>query len=364
MSGTRHKSLHLCIKSAGAPSDAQLAAIRTYTLADMPAEKLYVRSFVVAHNAIDRDDECFDEALLADFARTLPGKGLFVKHPSGWDGDSGPGKGRWFGAKLERMSVEEARTLLREPALSFPPGVDTAVLLMGDAYLVRTASNADMLDEMDAGIVGDVSLGFVAKSRQPLVDDQGHELTARRLLGPGEALEASLVWLGAQPGARAIKSAKTTPENDVNLQEQLDAEKAAHTATKSALSAAQPAHDIVVKARAALGAHAALLDDPDRLAEVVKAADAHRVALVDQIIAGERHAGLLGDDEESVAAAKAIHMGERLERLQQLAGHYGKRAPSGGRMAPSDPNARTPQDTAQAKGVFATNPAFGGRVGA
>ena len=47
MNPTRTKTLALHIKSAGDPSADQLAAIRRYTLADLPAEKLYVRTFVV-----------------------------------------------------------------------------------------------------------------------------------------------------------------------------------------------------------------------------------------------------------------------------------------------------------------------------
>lgn len=361
MSGqVRHKSLSLRVKSAGAPSDAQLSAISGYTLAEVPAEKLYVRTFIVAHNAIDRDKECFDEALLADFARTLPGKGLFIKHPSGWDGDSGPGKGRWFAASLERMSLDEARKLLREPSLQWPPGIETAVLMQADVYMVRTASNADLQDEIDAGIVGDVSIGFNAKDYERVVDTNGVELNAWRLTGPGEALEASLVWLGAQPGARAIKGAKQSPEiDDVTLQEQYDALKAEYEKTKSALAAAQPSHDVVLAARTALGADAALIDTPALLASTIKAGKSHREALVDQIIAGERHAGLLGDDPELVAAAKAIHMGDTLERLEAHAKHYGTRMPAGGKMTPSDPNALkgdAGDSTKSAPAVFASAP--------
>lgn len=359
MSGAlRQKTLSLCIKSAAAPDDSQLSAIRQFTLVDVPAENLYVRTFIVAHNAIDRDRECFDEALLSDFARTLPGKGLFIKHPSGWGGDSGPGKGRWFAAKLERMALDEARTLLREPNLKFPPGVDTAVLLQADMYMTRTATNADLQTDIDAGIVADVSIGFNAKDCERLVDAAGNEMNAWRLLGPGEALEASLVWLGAQPGARAIKGAKQTPENDdVTLQDMYDAAKAELEKTKSALAAAQPSHDIVLKAREALGSDGALIDSPALLADAVKAGKAHRETLVEQIIAGERHAGLLGDDPESVDAAKAIHMGDSLERLAAHAKHYAAKAPAGSKLEPSDPNA--PKDDAtgnnkSAPAVFAS----------
>ncbi len=364
MSGDiRHKSLSLRLKSAGEASAEQLALIANYTLADVPAEKLYVRTFVVAHNAIDRDKECFDEALLADFARTLKGKGLFIKHPQGWDGDSGPGKGRWFEATLQRMSLEEARTLLREPALQWPPGVETAVLLQADMYMTRTASNADLQTDIDAGIVGDVSIGFTAKDYERLVDASGVELNAWRITGPGEALEASLVWLGAQPGARAIKGAKQSENPDVKPEEQLAAEQTAHAETKSALAAAKPSHDIVLNVRKALGDNAHLVDKPEELAAMVAAGKAHREALVEQVITGERQLGLLGDGEEEVAAAKAIYMGASLDRLAARAKRLGDKTPSGGRMPAGDGASRT-TEPGQKNGPFATNPAFGGQPGA
>lgn len=364
----RHKTLAVAIKSAGEPTAEQMAAIRTYTLADVPAEKLYVRTFALAHNAIDRDNEAFDEGLLADFARTLPGKGLFIKHPTGWDGDSGPGKGRWFAARAERMSLDEARETLRAPDLQWPPGTQTAVLLMADAYLVRTNGNADLLEEIDAGVVSDVSIGFRSGSRAAITDDDGRELTSTRLLGPGEALEGSLVWLGAQPGARAIKGApRNSDPEDTAVEVTKEQYEAAKTAQANAeekaanlqreLDTARPAADQLKALRTALGDAAHLVDKPEQLAEAVKAAGEHRESLVDEIVAAERALGLCGDDDEAVDAAKAIYAGESLGRLKTLAAHYAARAPKGSRMPPSDPCAG--RETG-GKDSFADNPAFGG----
>ncbi|MCD7096943.1 hypothetical protein [Stenotrophomonas sp. MMGLT7] len=363
----RTKTLQLRIKSAGDPSAEQLAQIRQYTLADLPAEQLYVRTFALAHNAIDRDRECFDEALLADYARTLPGKGLFIKHPTSWDGDGGPGKGRWFAAQLDRMSLDEARTLLREPDLKFPPGAATAVVLMASAYLVRTAGNADLLAEIDAGVVGDVSIGSTVKDRERLVDEQGNELNAWRLTGPGEALEGSLVWLGAQPGARAVKGARRDNERDNEREESnVDIEKKLKDATDQVtdlttkLAAAEPSHGIMQAARKALGDHAHLLDKPDELAASVKAAAAYREELVDKVVAAERQVGLCGDDDESVAAAKAIYMGDPLERLQARAKRADTALIKGGRMPGTSGGSRAADapETDASKAALADNPAL------
>jgi hypothetical protein len=351
-----HKSLTLCIKAAGDPTADQLAAIRPYMLADLPPEQLYVRTFALAHNAIDRDDEAFDDSLLADFARTLPGKGLFIKHPSGWDGDSGPGEGRFFHAELQTMSHAEARTLLRQPDLTWPPGVTTATILMASAYMVRTEGNKDLLLKADAGIVSDVSIGFTAKRGDYFRDEAGREMQARRLTSPGEALEGSLVWLGAQPGARAIKGASRTEETDMPTQQELDAANTRATDFENKFKAAEPSHSVIVKAREALGDNAHLIEKPGELADAVKAGQAFRDSLIDTIVKGEREAGLCGDDEESVAAAKAIYAGQPLASLQKRADTVQASAAKGGRVAPTNPPAperTTDEGTKGAPPVFA-----------
>lgn len=365
MSGPRAKSLQLRIKSAGDPTPEQLTAIRQYTLADLAPEQLYVRTFALAHNAIDRDREAFDEALLADFARTLPGKGLFIKHPMDWaNGDrGGPPEGRWFAARTERMSLDEARTLLREPELKFPPDVQTAVLLMADAYLVRTEDNGALLLKIDAGVVGDVSIGFTAKDSERITDGQGNELNAWRILGPGEALEGSLVWLGAQPGARAIKGARTPEDNEMKTysEDQFNAEKSAREAAEQKATEAKASHDLVLKLRTSLGDHAHLVDKPEVLADQIKAADEYRKSLVDEIVAAERQLGLCGDEDESVKAAEAIYAGYDTSKLKQLRDHYAARTTKGGRVGASDPSARggaNDGEPAGNKSALAGNPAL------
>ncbi len=353
----RHKLMTLRIKATAAPSAEHLALINTLALSDMTAEQLYVRTFVVAHNAIDRDNEVFDDALLADFAESLPGKGLFIKHPSGRDGDSGPGEGRWFAAEVQRMSHDEARTLLRAPSLQWPPTVTTAALLMGSAYMVRTDGNKDLLLKIDAGIVSDVSVGFTAKSGGPVTDADGRELTARLITSPGEALEASLVWLGAQPGARAVKAAKTNPDEEPNMptQAELDAANTKAATFETELKAAKPSHDIIIKAREALGEDAHLIDKPEVLAENIKAAKAYRESLIDDIVAGERRAGVCGDDDESVNTAKAIYAGQSLTTLKARAAKFAAAVPAP-QLGAGNPNDK--KDVG-AKCAFAENPAFG-----
>lgn len=335
-------------KGAGTPSEAQLAAIRPYCLADLSADQLYTRSFVLAHNCIDRDQEVFDEGLLADFAKTLPGKGIFVKHPMSWDGDSGPAEGKWYGASLQTMSLADAQALLREPALTLPPDRSTVTLLMADGYFAKTEDNADLLTRLDAGIAGDVSIGFSAAARMPIKDAAGRELQACRIMGPGEGLEGSLVWLGAQPGARAVKHAKnsTNPllqneESDMDLKQMTErAEKA-----ESDIKALKPKADQFDAVKAALGKdHEALADNPTALAALVVAGKGANAAMVDDLVARDRHAGALGDTPAEVDAAKAAYAALPFSQLKTLHGiaQKSKAAPATtaatGALRAGDPN--------------------------
>lgn len=364
MSQAHHKTVALRQKAAGAPSEAQLSAIRVHTLRDFAPEELVVHEYALAHNCIDRDRECFDEPLLGDFARTLPGKGVFIKHPSGWDGDSGPGEGKVFEARVEQMSLETARGMLREPALKLPPDRSSVSVLMASAYYVKTPDNTAFLLKHDAGIASDVSIGFGAADRNRIKGSDGIELDAWRWVGPGEALEMSHVWLGAQPGARAVKSATRNEDNDMELKDQLTAATAQVTQLTAEKAAAESANAKYTAVKTALGADAELLDDPARLVAIVSAGKAHRTNLIDTLVTADRLAGRLGDDEAAVKAARDEYAAVPTPTLERLAKHVapaGTGAPAAASSAirSADPNAGQPPAPAAVKGVLA-NPLIGG----
>ncbi len=203
------------VKAAADISDQQLSAINRHTLADFDREQLYVRTFFVCHNAIDRDGEFFSDELLSEFEKTLPGKGCFIKHPQGYDGESAPGEGLWFEAKLRTLGQAEARTLLGEPSLTWVDDSAQAKVLEASMYMVRHAENDYLLSKLDAGIAGHCSIGFSAAARDSVRNSDNKHM-ADKWLAPGEALECSLVWLGAQPGARAYKSAGSDNADDAD----------------------------------------------------------------------------------------------------------------------------------------------------
>jgi hypothetical protein len=319
----QQKSLTLHVKAATEADDAALSAIRAFTLRDFTADELQVRSYVLAHNCIDRDNEIFDEAVLDDFARTLPGKGVYIKHPSSWQGDSGPAEGRVYAATTQTMSLDEARTLLREPELQLPPDRGTVKLLLASAFFAKTPDNASLLIKQDAGIAGDVSIGFTAQSPTKVTDAQGNELTARRWQSPAKALEMSLVWLGAQPGARAVKSAT----HETKLEQVMDIEQKDFDALSAKAADGEKATTALTAIKTALGDDAALLENPAQLKAYVADAKAFKTALVDEVIALERQLQVTGDTPEDVTAAKTF-LGEfSVARLQVMKTGYEKRLP-------------------------------------
>lgn len=361
MIDAQHKTFRLGQRKAAAiPSPEQLAAINAFTLRDFTADELHVRTFVLCHNAVDRDGECFDEALLADFAKSLPGKGVFVKHPTGWDGDTGPGEGLVFATHLETMSLESAQELMRGQALVLPPDRSQITLVLADSFFPKTADNSALLTKLDAGVACYVSVGFTTEDghAKRITDAAGHEYELRRWHAPGEAHEMSLVWLGAQPGARAVKSAPRNEATDMELKEQLAAEQAktaALTQERDAAKADAAAHAAL---KTALGADAALVEDPSALGAAIQAGKEYRAGLVEDCIKADRLSGALGDEETVVTEARKEYAALPLGALKRLATSAARQlgAAATPYVSGGDPNPARPGGAAT-KGAF-DNPVF------
>lgn len=342
----QQKALALHVKAATAADDATLTAIRQYTLRDFAADELQIRDYALAHNCIDRDNEVFDEAVLDDFGRTLPGKGVYIRHPTSWQGDGGPAEGRVFAANTQTMSLDELRTLLNEPDLQLPPDRTTAKLLTARAFFAKTPDNASLLIKQDAGIAGDVSIGFSAQGTSPISDASGNELTARRWMAPAKAMEMSLVWLGAQPGARAIKSANTDnpPEQTMTLTpDQI-------TALQAKAAQGEKDAGMLAALKSALGdADAALLGTPNALKALIADARTFKAALIADVVALERQLKICGDTDEAVKDAKTFHEDLPVAKLQAMVNGYESRLPQQGAMKGAATNAGAPGSQEPAK---------------
>jgi hypothetical protein len=191
----------------GTPTPEQVAAINRFALEPHEASQLYVRPVYLCHNAIDRDNDRFDEALLADFVRTLPGKALLLGHDHK---DPAAIVGAFFSAELVEESLEAAISRTGED-LRLPEGASSVKWVKGWLYLPLTDEDcAEIVPKINAGVLRHVSIGFDADGPVPQrgADD---EIIFWEWKPPGEAQEGSLVWLGAQPGATT--SAKEVKEH-------------------------------------------------------------------------------------------------------------------------------------------------------
>jgi len=204
-------------------TDAQLIKINTYAIVPLTMDQVHYVELLMAHNGIDRDVERFNEELLTDFTKTLPGKGFFVEgHPGGWSGSGGPGEGLYFDCRVVQMTPEAFKAKTNEE-IKLPEGVSLVSCLMSDAYVLALESNKDTRAKINAGIIRFSSIGFKAPFYS-ITDNNGNHIYGE-YRGKGEALEGSLVWLGAQPGAGIMKSAGSPKATTGSVEEQPKHEK-------------------------------------------------------------------------------------------------------------------------------------------
>lgn len=203
-----------------APEDLQLINER-FALAPLQPEEIYVRRLALCNDRYDRTGERFPPYYLERFAATLPGKPLLAHH----DRRQFP-LGRFFRAEV----TQEPEPPAGEKHTGLPA---RTTWLYCRVYLVRTPGNEEIRRQIDAGIYSHVSIGFrwadltcdlcgksYFRSDCPHVIGQeydGRPCTATYGGDPArvEAVEASLVYLGAQYGAVITKSSDRRAEKAV-----------------------------------------------------------------------------------------------------------------------------------------------------
>jgi hypothetical protein len=181
------------IKGFSAPDAEDLAAINSrYALTPLKADDIMVAPVYLANNQWDRDDERFSEPTLKRFNETLPGKSFIMAHQWG-----PPGVGRFY--KSQKIEQENGQWLV------------------GHIYTVKELHD-QLIKEINAGVWWAVSIGFRWAKIAP-IGTEGKTLTRDEALEnpasvrgwefqedpehglQSEALEGSLVYLGAQTGA-------------------------------------------------------------------------------------------------------------------------------------------------------------------
>lgn len=190
------------IKSVETQSE-DIALINKYTRRDMKEDEVFIFSVVLCDNEIDREGEAFTKESLQKLAELFLGKtGIFDHDP----------KGKNQTARIFSTSVEPTgeMTSFNEPRLA----------LKARAYMVKSDRYKDLILEIDAGIIKEVSVGCrVEKKVCSICGAQydgccGHrhgeiydgKICYSMLIDPTDAFEWSFVAVPAQTRAGIIKN--------------------------------------------------------------------------------------------------------------------------------------------------------------
>ncbi len=190
--------------------EAEMKKINKYALEPLKAEDVFTFKVYAGDNELDdRNYEPFNANALKDLAKLYPGKPVIKDHRRSAENQVA----RVYDAELETV---DGKTTGAGEAL-------TKLLLK--CYMVKTASNADLITEIKAGIKKEVSTGTVAKraicsicgtdnaktycahyQSREYETDQGKKTCYFTLDGAKEAYELSLVAVPAQPRAGTCKN--------------------------------------------------------------------------------------------------------------------------------------------------------------
>lgn len=190
--------------------EAEMKKINKYALEPLKAEDVFTFKVYAGDNELDdRNYEPFNANALKDLAKLYPGKPVIKDHRRSAENQVA----RVYDAELE--TVDGKTTGAGEPLSK----------LLLKCYMVKTASNADLITEIKAGIKKEVSTGTVAKKaicsicgvdnaktwcahwpgkEYEMAD--GKKTCYFTLDGAKEAYELSLVAVPAQPRAGTCKN--------------------------------------------------------------------------------------------------------------------------------------------------------------
>lgn len=250
--GLIEKAAHLAPQEV---TEAELKAINKYTLEPLAAEDVFTFKAVLCDNELDRQFERFSLKALQDLQKLFLGKTVIKDH--------------WHSADNQVARIYA--TELVESGKTNKSG-EPYTQLVAHCYMVRTASNADLIAEIKGGIKKEGSVGFAASSAicsicgtdnaksycrhwpgKSYEKEGGPQVCTFTLAGARDAYEFSLVAVPAQRAAGVSKSytgttvheAPESPEEppaDVLDEIATDGEKAATLALRARLAAARAHH--------------------------------------------------------------------------------------------------------------------------
>jgi hypothetical protein len=189
-------------------TEAELRAINKHTLSPLTAEEVFTFKAALCDNEIDRQSERFTLKALKDMKELYVGKTVIKDHT--WSADS----------QVARIYETELVQSEKTNAAGEP-----CTQLVAYCYMVKTASNADLIAEIKAGIKKEGSVGFRASSvicsicgtdnaknycrhfpGRSYEKEGGPQQCVFTLASVSDAFEFSLVAVPAQKAAGVTKS--------------------------------------------------------------------------------------------------------------------------------------------------------------
>ena len=193
---------------AGAATEEDMKAINKYALTPLKAEDVFTFKAVLCDNDLDRDFERFSLKALQELQKLFLGKTVIKDHVHSAENQV---------ARIYRTELQQGSKTLKSGELY--------TQLVAHCYMVKTASNADLIAEIKGGIKKEGSVGCSvsgavcsicgtdnAKSycrhyRGRSYDKEGGtEVCTFTLTGAKDAYEFSLVAVPAQKVAGVSKS--------------------------------------------------------------------------------------------------------------------------------------------------------------
>ena len=215
LNGPRERSIPLEIrKEPGSVSRHSVARedmilINRLSKTELTPDQIYTFAIRLCDNEIDRDWERFDEEALETLSRLFVGKSGIFDHNWSAEGQT---------ARLYKTEVcrESGKT----------GAGDGCQYLKGYAYMLRSEKNEALINEIEAGIKKEVSVGCSVAGRSCSICGQEHcehqggkryggKLCFFTLKEPTDAYEWSFVAVPAQRKAGVIKSFVYEPGGDL-----------------------------------------------------------------------------------------------------------------------------------------------------
>jgi hypothetical protein len=238
--------------SAHEVTDAEMKAINKYTLEPLKAEDVFTFKSVLCDNELDRTFEHFTLKALQALQKLFLGKTVIKDHARSADN------------QVARIYATEL-----VPSTKTAKSGEVYTQLVAHCYMVKTASNADLITEIKAGIKKEGSVGCAVNSvicgicgtdnsktycphwpGRKYAKDGGEQTCTYTLDGGRDAYEFSLVAVPAQKAAGVSKSyngetvyepqeAAGAPETSKGTNTQPDTEKAATLVLRARLAASR-----------------------------------------------------------------------------------------------------------------------------